>query len=203
MHSTSGRAASRPWAHAGAAPAGEPAARDRAIEQQVKAILERGTALGLAADVANDAAESRAQEFEFAPDALELVGMRIAPDHDGGALGQAQIALTFDALAFGQIDQLLDRAVDQPRVGRMGDCFLLHGGVHPWSRSPQPDAPPEGSPATARRSAPHPTGGASASVTSDRTVPRAETPLRRRNIENTGSPPSGHTMPHRRSCASA
>jgi hypothetical protein len=57
--------------------------------------------------------------------------MRIAPDHEGGALGQAQIALTqVDALAFGQIDQLLDRAVDQPRVGRMGDCFLLHGGVH-------------------------------------------------------------------------
>src|ERR1700737_4819852 len=53
--------------------------------------------------------------------------MRIAPDHDGGALGQAQIALAqFDPLAFGQIDQLLDRAVDEPGVGRMRDRFLLH-----------------------------------------------------------------------------
>jgi hypothetical protein len=57
--------------------------------------------------------------------------MGIAPDHDGGALGHAQIALAqFDALALGQIDQLLDRAVDEPRVRWMGDRFLLHGGVH-------------------------------------------------------------------------
>ena len=57
--------------------------------------------------------------------------MRIAPDHDGGALGQAQIALAqFDPLAFGQIDQLLDRAVGKPGVGRMRDRLLLHGGVH-------------------------------------------------------------------------
>ena len=44
----------------------------RQIEQRAKAILERGIALDLAADVANDAAESGAQEFEFAPGALEL-----------------------------------------------------------------------------------------------------------------------------------
>ena len=57
--------------------------------------------------------------------------MGIAPDHDGGALGQAQIALAqLDALALGQIDQLLDRAVDEPRVRWMGDRFLLYGGVH-------------------------------------------------------------------------
>ena len=57
--------------------------------------------------------------------------MGIAPDHDGGALGHAQIALAqLDALAFGQIDQLLDRPVDEPRVGRMRNRLLLHGGVH-------------------------------------------------------------------------
>jgi hypothetical protein len=65
------------------------------------------------------------------PGTLELVGMGVAPDHDGGALGQAQIALAqFDTLAFGQIDQFLDGAVGEPSVGRMRDRFLLHGGVH-------------------------------------------------------------------------
>ena len=57
--------------------------------------------------------------------------MRIAPDHDGGALGQAQIALAqLDVLALGQIDQLLDCAVGEPCIGRMRDRLLLHGGVH-------------------------------------------------------------------------
>src|SRR6201987_4941358 len=103
----------------------------REIEQRVKAVLERGIVLDLAADVANDAAETGSQEFELSPGALELMRMGIAPDHDGGALGQAQIALAqFDALALGQIDQLLDRAVDKPRVRWMGGRFLLHGGVH-------------------------------------------------------------------------
>ena len=65
------------------------------------------------------------------PGALELMGMGIAPDHDGGALGHAQIALAqLDALAFGQLDQLLDRPVGEPRIGRMRNRLLLHGGVH-------------------------------------------------------------------------
>src|ERR1700676_4555728 len=103
----------------------------RQIEQRAKAVLERGIALDLAADVANDAAKTGSQEFELSPGALELMRMGITPDHDGGALGQAQIALAqLDALALGQIDQLLDRAVDEPRVRWMGDRFLLHGGVH-------------------------------------------------------------------------
>jgi len=101
------------------------------IEQRAEAVLERRIALDLAADVPDDAAEPGAQEFELAPGALELMGMGIAPDHDGSALGQTQIALAqLDALAFGQIDQLLDRAVGEPGVGRMRNRFLLHGGVH-------------------------------------------------------------------------
>jgi hypothetical protein len=36
-------------------------------------------------EVPDDAAKTRSQEFEFAPGPLEVVGMRIAPDHDGGA----------------------------------------------------------------------------------------------------------------------
>jgi hypothetical protein len=72
------------------------------IEQRTKAILKPGITLDLTANVADDTAEPGAQEFEFSPGALELVGMGVAPDHDGGALGQAQIALAqFDPLAFG------------------------------------------------------------------------------------------------------
>jgi len=73
------------------------------IEQRTKAILERGITFDLAANVADHAAEPGAQEFELSPGAFELMGMRIAPHHDGGALGQAQIALAkLDALALGQ-----------------------------------------------------------------------------------------------------
>jgi hypothetical protein len=62
-----------------------------------KAIFERSIALDLAANVTNDAAEPRAQEFELGPGALEL-----APHHDGGALGEPQIALPqLDVLALG------------------------------------------------------------------------------------------------------
>jgi len=46
------------------------------IEQRTKAILERDIAFDLAADVANDASEPGAQEFELAPRSL----LSIAPD---------------------------------------------------------------------------------------------------------------------------
>lgn len=101
------------------------------IEQRTKAILPCGIALDLAANVADDAAKSRAQEFELPPSALELVGMRIAPHHNGRAFGHAQITLAqLDALAFGRLDELLDRPVGEPRIGRMRNRLLLHGGVH-------------------------------------------------------------------------
>ena len=63
------------------------------IEQRTKAILPCGIALDLAANVADDAAKSRAQEFEFPPSALEMAGMRIAPHHNGRASGHAQMTL--------------------------------------------------------------------------------------------------------------
>ncbi len=101
------------------------------IEQRAKAILADAIAFDLAANVPDDAAEPGTQEFELPPGALELVGMRIAPHHDGGALGYAQIALAqFDTLALGLCDQLLDRPVDEPRVGRMRNRLLLDGGIH-------------------------------------------------------------------------
>jgi len=39
------------------------------------------------------AAEPGAQKLERAPGPLELVRMRVAPDHDRGALGEAPVAL--------------------------------------------------------------------------------------------------------------
>jgi hypothetical protein len=103
----------------------------REIEQRAKAVLKCTIAVDLAANVPDDAAKPDAQEFKLSLGALELMRVGIAPDHDGGALGQAQIALAqLDALALGQIDQLLDCPVGEPGVGRMCDRFLLHGGVH-------------------------------------------------------------------------
>src|SRR6478752_5001425 len=66
----------------------------RQIEQRAEASFQRHIAINLAADVADDPAKSRPQELELAPGALELMSVGIAADHDGGALGQAQIALS-------------------------------------------------------------------------------------------------------------
>jgi hypothetical protein len=63
------------------------------------------------------------------------MGMGVTPDHDRGALGEAPITPTqADALAFGKIDQLLDRTMVEPGVGGMRNRLLLHGGVddHPF-----------------------------------------------------------------------
>src|SRR5262252_4828584 len=59
----------------------------REIEQRAKAVFERCVALDLAANVTDDAAKPRAQKLQFPPRAFELVGMRVAPHHDGGTLG--------------------------------------------------------------------------------------------------------------------
>ena len=103
----------------------------REIEQRAKAVFERWVTGDFPTDVTDDAAEPRAQELELSPSALELVGMGVAPHHDGGTLGDAPIALAqLDAFTFGQIHQLLDRAMGEPRVGRMRNRLFLHGGVH-------------------------------------------------------------------------
>src|SRR5258707_1385688 len=54
------------------------------------------------------------------------MGMRIAPDHDGGALCHPQIALAqLDTLAFGQIDQLLDPAKVDDLLQRRAKQIVL------------------------------------------------------------------------------
>src|SRR5262249_53545646 len=59
----------------------------REIEQRAKAVFERCVALDFAANITDDAAKPRAQKLQFSPRAFELVGMRVAPHHDGGTLG--------------------------------------------------------------------------------------------------------------------
>jgi hypothetical protein len=84
----------------------------RQSEKVGEALLEPVVAGDLAANVADHPAQPNAQEFEFAPRPLELVGMGIAADHDRSAFGHPAIALPQPhSVAFGEIDQLLQRAV--------------------------------------------------------------------------------------------
>jgi hypothetical protein len=63
----------------------------REIEKMAEALLQPGIAVDAAADVADDTAQAGAQELELAPSAPELVRMGVAANHDGSALGNAQI----------------------------------------------------------------------------------------------------------------
>lgn len=102
----------------------------REIEQPAEAGFELGLAVDLAAQVADDAAQAGAQELELAPRPLELMGMAVTADHDGGALGDPRVALAqLDAGLLGEPDQLLERPVHEARVGRMRDRLGLHRGV--------------------------------------------------------------------------
>jgi len=69
----------------------------REIERRTKAIFDRCAASNFAANAPDDAAEPGTQELEFAPGALELVGMNVASHHHGGALcgrgGWAEITI--------------------------------------------------------------------------------------------------------------
>lgn len=103
----------------------------RQIEQRANAILKGAIAHDLAADVPDDAAKPGAQEFELPPGALELMGTRVAPHHDGGAPCHPQIAQAqLNAFTFGQFGQLFDRAVGEPRIGRMRNRLLLRIGYY-------------------------------------------------------------------------
>jgi hypothetical protein len=107
----------------------------RQREQVGKVSLERLVAGDLASDVADHAAQPNAQKLERAPGPLELVRMGVAPDHDRGALGKAPVALPQrHVVAPREIDQFFQRAMAQPRIGRMRDGFGLHRGVdhHPF-----------------------------------------------------------------------
>src|SRR5215472_7678209 len=75
-------------------------------------VLERLVARDLAPDVADHAAQPNAQKLERAPGPLELMGMRVAPDHDRGTLGDAPVALPQrHVVAPREIDQSVQGAV--------------------------------------------------------------------------------------------
>ena len=160
---------------------------DRQGAQRREAFSERRVAGDLAVDVADQPSQARAQELELAVGALELVGVGIAPDHDRRPLGDPQVALPErDAVALGEADELLDRLVDEPGVGRMGDRFRLHRRVDGdplkvlrRQRSGFVGDPTD-SPARAPKAAPRPAVDASASATSGRRRARGGTRARRR-----------------------
>ena len=103
---------------------------DRQREQVSEVFLERRAAGDLVADVANHAAEPNAQELERAPGPLELVRMRVAPDHDRCALGDASVALPqWHVVAPRQIDQFFQGAAAQPGISRVRDRLGLHRSV--------------------------------------------------------------------------
>ncbi len=104
---------------------------DRQIEEWGEARREFGMALDLAMDVADHPAEPGAQEPQRLAGALVLMGMAVAPDHDGGALGDPEITLPQpDALSPGKRDQLDQRPMRQPGIGGVGDRFRLHRRIH-------------------------------------------------------------------------
>src|SRR5438477_269930 len=81
-------------------------------EKMGEALPQRLVVADLAADIADHPTEPNAQELEFSPRPIELVGMGIAADHDRGALGHPTIALPQShSSALGEIDQLLQRAM--------------------------------------------------------------------------------------------
>jgi hypothetical protein len=103
----------------------------REIEQRVEARLKVGPVGNLAANIADDAAEARAQELQRPPHPLELMRVGVTPDHDGRPLTDAQIALAQrHTLGLGEADQLLQGPMHQPRIRRMRDGLGLHGRVH-------------------------------------------------------------------------
>ena len=92
--------------------------------------LKLGLARDLAADVADDAAEPRAQDAQLPTVAVELLGMGVAPRHHRRALGDAQIGLPQPhAVLAGQAVEPLDRRMQQLGVGRERDGLGLHRGV--------------------------------------------------------------------------
>ena len=94
-------------------------------------LLKPIVAVDLAVDVANEAAQARAQELELAVGALELLGVRVAPRHQRRPLGDPDVGLPQRHLVGSRLPaQLLDRLQHQLGVGGVRDVLRLHRGVH-------------------------------------------------------------------------
>ena len=104
----------------------------RQSQEVGEALPQRRVAGDLAADIADHPTEPGAQELEFAPRPLELMGMSVAPDHDRRALGYPPIALPQrHIVAPRQIDQLFQRP--WIAVRRSGG---RSPSAEPWCRPP-------------------------------------------------------------------
>jgi hypothetical protein len=102
----------------------------REPEQLGRLGFERGIALDLAGNVADDAAEIGLRLAQRLLGAAKLVGMGIALVPDEGDLAAALIGLAqLDAEFLCELDQLLARPVHQLGIGREGD---VPGA--PWCR---------------------------------------------------------------------
>jgi hypothetical protein len=93
--------------------------------------LKIGLPDDLAANIADEAAELRAQQAQLATMTLELLGVGIAPRHHRGAFGDAQIRLAQLRPVFASHPiELLDCRMQQLGVGRERDRLGLDGGVY-------------------------------------------------------------------------
>src|SRR5450631_56659 len=89
-----------------------------------------GVAGDLAADVAGSAGQTRAQDAQFAPVAVELLGVGVASRHHRRAFGDAEVGLRQPhSMLVGQAVEALDGGVHQLVVGREADVLELHRGV--------------------------------------------------------------------------
>ena len=91
-------------------------------QESGEAGLEIGVASNLAADVAIHPAKECLELPDHGTHALELLGMSIAPGHQGGALGHMGVASAQDhAVALGLAQQEAQGLQIQTTVGRVGD----------------------------------------------------------------------------------
>ena len=99
-------------------------------ERPSKCLLQHRLAGDLAAYVADDAAEPRAQPAQLAAMAVELLGVGVAPRRHRRLFGDAQIGLPQPhPIPTGQTVEALDRRVQQLGVGREGDGLGLRRGA--------------------------------------------------------------------------
>ena len=93
-------------------------------------LFQRRPACNLAADVANEPAEPRAQQAQLAMMALELLGVGVAPRHHRRPLSDARIGLAqLDPVPAGKPPEPPDRRMQELGVGRERDRLRLHGRV--------------------------------------------------------------------------
>jgi hypothetical protein len=101
-------------------------ARQREGERRFNVLM----AFDFAADVADQPAQTRAQNAQFSTVAVELLGVGVAPRHHRRAFGDAEVGLSQPhPVLVGEAVEALDCGVQQLGVGREGDVLGLHRGV--------------------------------------------------------------------------